>query len=305
MIVFGGDGRKLAPPPDTLRRACWELQGEWGKFLGTPVAARWFLSAAHVGGQPGDTLRFDSQFYTAIVCQPIPGTDIALWRVDRAFPRWAKLCEGDEVGREALYFGRGTARGSELMGKGWRWGPIDHKQSWGTNRIERVFKSKPYGELLFATFDRNAGPDEATLSDGDSGGGVFVKSRDGQWRLAGLNHDINPGNDGVDHFYSTSGRKDDLFRAALYDGRGLFLGPPDALKPLSGNKPLPTVVACQRLSAYLPEIRKILAQLDSAWPTRPALLETRLAKRGGAALAGASAIGVAAYTIYRRRNRVS
>ncbi len=305
MIVFGGDGRNVASPPDALRRACWDLQGEWGKFLGTPVAARWFITAAHVGGQPGDTFRFASQSYTAILSQTIPGTDIALWRVDRAFPRWATLCTGDEVGRAALYFGRGTARGLELPGKGWRWGPIDHKQSWGTNRIERVFTSKPYGELLFATFDSNSGPDEATLSDGDSGGGVFVKSREGLWRLAGLNHDINPGDDGVDRFYSATGRKDELFRAALYDGRGLFLGTPDALKSLSGNRPLPTVIAAQRLSAYLSAIQKILARPGSAWPARPALLETRLAKRGGVALAGASVLGVAAYTIYRSRRRVS
>ncbi|WP_395145911.1 hypothetical protein [Armatimonas sp.] len=301
MIVFGGTGRNLSPPPDTARRACWELQGEWGNFLGTPIAARWFVTAAHVGGQLGDVFVLAGRRYAAVAHEKIPGTDTALWRVDRDFPRWATLCEGDEQGWELFIVGRGTARGSELLGKGWRWGPIDHKKSWGMNRVGGFLKSKPYGELLLATFDKNAGPDEATLSDGDSGGGVFLKGRNGKWRLAGLNHDINPGDDGVDRFYSTTGRKDDLFRAALYDGRGLFLGPPDALKPVTGERSRPTVVAAQRLSAYRAEIARILAHPDRAYPDHAPLLQTRWGQRGSVALAGAVGVTVVALLHQKRR----
>ena len=301
MIVFGGAGRNLSPPPDTSRRACWELQGEWGNFLGIPIAARWFVTAAHVGGQLGDIFVLAGQRYAAVAHAKIPGTDIALWRVDRDFTRWATLCEGDEQGRELFIVGRGTARGDEIPGKGWRWGPIDHRLSWGSNRVESILKSKPYGALLLATFDKNAGPDEATLSDGDSGGGVFLKGRDSKWRLAGLNHDINPGDDGVDRFYSTTGRKDELFRAALYDGRGLFLGSPDALKPVAGDRPCPAVMAAQCLSTYRAEIARILAHPDSAYPDHPPLLQTRWGQRGGVAFAGA--VGVTVVALLRQKKR--
>lgn len=301
MIVFGGAGRNLSPPLDTARRACWELQGQWGNFLGTPIAARWFITAAHVGGQLGDSFVLAGRCYVAVAHEKITGTDITLWRVDRDFTRWATLCEGDEQGRELFIVGRGTARGDEIPGKGWRWGPIDHRLSWGSNRVEGILKSKPYGALLLATFDKNAGPDEATLSDGDSGGGVFLKGRDGKWRLAGLNHDINPGDNGVDRFYSTTGRKDELFRAALYDGRGLFLGTLDALKSVAGDRPRPTVMAAQRLSTYHAEIARILAHPGTAYPDRPPLLQTRLGRYGGGALLGATGVVIAALLHQKRR----
>lgn len=299
MIVFGGAGRNLSPPSDSARRACWELQGFWGKYLGTPLSAHWFVTADHVEGQVGDVFILGGQPYVAVAREKLPGTDTALWRVDRPFPRWATLCGGDEGGREILVMGRGTARGQEIPGKGWHWGAIDHRLSWGSNRVEGVLRSKPYGELLLATFDKEAGSDEAMLSTGDSGGGVFVKGRDGLWRLAGVNHDINPGDDGLDRFYSTSGRKDDLFRAALYDGRGLFLGPPDALKPIVGNKPHPTTMAAQRLSAYRSEIDRLLVRPSSAYPNQPPLLQTRWGQRGSVALAGA--VGVTLVALLRRK----
>jgi hypothetical protein len=299
LIVFGGAGRNLAPPSDAPRRACWDLQGQWGKYLGTPVAARWFVTAEHLGGQVGDLFLFAGQRYYAVAHERLPGTDIALWRVDRVFPRWATLSDGEEQGRELFIVGRGTARGRALVGKGWQWGSIDHQQSWGSNRVSGFLTSKAYGELLLASFDRDAGPDEATLSTGDSGGGVFLKGRDGLWRLAGINHDINPGDDGKDRFYSTSGRKDDLFRAALYDGRGLFLGPPDALKPIVGSAPQPTQLAAQRLSHYRTEIARLLAHPDSAYPDSPPLLQTRLGRYGGAALLGAA--GVALVALLRKK----
>lgn len=301
MIVLGGAGRNLTPPPDPARRACWELQGQWGKYLGTPIAARWFVTAEHVGGQVGDAFVLAGQHYLAVAREALPGTDTALWRVDRAFPRWATLCDGDELGRELFLVGRGTARGAELAGKGWQWGAIDHRQSWGRNQVSGFLTSKPYGALLLATFDHDAGPDESVLSTGDSGGGVFLKGRDGLWRLAGVNHDINPGDDGIDRFYSTSGRKDDLFRAALYDSRGLFLGTPEALKPVTGDTPCPTVMAAQRLSAYRSELAKILARPDRSYPSHPPLLQTRLGRYGGGALVGTVGAAVLARRFFAKK----
>lgn len=305
MIVFGGEGRNLSPPPDVERRACWELQGLWGKYLGTPIAPRWFLTAEHVGGQVGDAFILGETRHYAVARERILGTDLALWRVERPFPRWAELCPPDQDtrGRELFIVGRGTARGAELPGKGWHWGASDHRLSWGSNRVSGYRTSKPYGALLIATFDQGAGPDETTLSTGDSGGGVFLKGKDGRWRLAGINHDLNPGDDGKDRFYSPSGKKDELFRAALYDGRGLFLGPPDALAPVRGPQPQPAFLAAQRVSVYQRQLVELLARPDTAYPDTPPFFQTRLGRYGsGAALAGVTAT-TALLLLRRRRMR--
>lgn len=290
VIIVGGEGRNLAPPPDSARRACWELQGQWGDFLGTPVAARWFLTAEHVYGHVGDGFVFAGKRYSAVAVERLPGTDLALWRVDGTFPRWASLSGSKELGGEILILGRGTARGAELAGHGWRWGPEDHRLSWGSNQLSHFHKSFVYGKLLAWTFDAAQGPDEGALSSGDSGGAVFVKEAEGHWRLAGVNHDINPGADGVDRFYSLSGQKEGLFRAAIYEGRGLSLGPPEHLIPLSGAKPIPMTCAATPVAPYLAWIHKTLARPDTDFPTHAPLLQTQKGRRGGLLLAGLAAL---------------
>lgn len=281
VIVFGESGRNLSPPPDTARRACWELEGQWGKFLGTPVGSHWFLTADHVGGYVGDAFFFAGERYTAVAVEHLPGTDLALWRVSGSFPRWASLSTRNQVGQELFIVGRGTARGKELDQRGWHWGEEDYQMSWGTNWVSHLHQSDVVGELLAWTFDRGGDPNEGTLSSGDSGGGVFVKGEDGLWRLAGVNHDINPGTDGIDHFYSLTGKKEDLFRAAIYDGRGLLLGAPGKLVALSGTKPIPEVSVAAPVAPHLAWIRKILARSNDDYPSYPPLLETKIWRRGG------------------------
>jgi hypothetical protein len=73
--------------------------------------------------------------------------------------------------------------------------------------------------MLYATFDADAGSDEAHLADRDSGGGVFIQAPDGTWRLAGVGS-------AVDGRFSRSDDPHDAdygaFDAALLDVGGLY-----------------------------------------------------------------------------------
>jgi hypothetical protein len=68
--------------------------------------------------------------------------------------------------------------------------------------------------LLSATFDEGDGPDEAMLTGGDSGGGLFIR-RDGRWELAGVAF-------AVDGPFRLSADGENL-HAALFDMAGLFV----------------------------------------------------------------------------------
>jgi hypothetical protein len=72
------------------------------------------------------------------------------------------------------------------------------------------------GDLLQATFDATGGPNEAHLTAGDSGGGLFVQD-EGVWKLAGVNY-------GVDAKFSLSGENGTSFDAAIFDMGGLYFG---------------------------------------------------------------------------------
>ena len=74
-----------------------------------------------------------------------------------------------------------------------------------------------HGKLLRTPFDANAGPNEAHLSSGDSGGGVFVLNPStNRWEFAGVNLS-------VDGPFSFSMDGSNPFNAAMFDTIGLFV----------------------------------------------------------------------------------
>jgi hypothetical protein len=94
--------------------------------------------------------------------------------------------------------------------KGWRWGAADGVLRWGENVVAGKF-----GALLKFTFDRDAGPNEAHLSSGDSGGGIFVRE-DGIWKLAAINYAVEgPWKETLEGA---------TFNASLVDKGGLYRG---------------------------------------------------------------------------------
>ena len=231
----GDPSYNTTAPEGSLANSGWQFQGEWGRFLGTVIAPKYFVTASHIGGVVGDKFKLGGVEYTTTATFVDVDSDLRIWRIAESFPFFASLCtDGDEVGRALVVFGRGTQRGGrvEVEGttgnqtKGWFWGASDGAQRWGENRVESVvdgdaFPATPdgdtnrVGELLMAGFDAEGGPNEAHLSSGDSGGAVFLQ--DGPtWRLAGINYS-------VDGPYNTTDTGKG-FQAVLFDEGSLYKG---------------------------------------------------------------------------------
>lgn len=117
--------------------------------------------------------------------------------------------------------GRGGPRGADVFVggilHGWQDTSPDGVARWGSNTVSGIYSSA-IGDLLTASFSASGTAEEATLSNGDSGGGVFVNDG-GIWKLAGVNYSI----DGMFDTNNVVGDGSD-FNAALFDRGGLYQG---------------------------------------------------------------------------------
>jgi hypothetical protein len=164
-----------------------------------------------------------------------------LWQVNQSFSSYAPIYRGsDEVGRGLVVIGRGTQRGSVVevggQAQGWYWGAGDGVQRWGQNIVASAGTLPGYWQMLSAAFDAGAGPNEAHLSGGDSGGAVFIM--DGStWELAGINY-------AVDGFFQSIPPGGPDWIGAMYKQNGLY----DAITgdPYSG----PGSFYATRISSY-------------------------------------------------------
>ena len=270
VLIFGGDGRNEGAPTGALAGSGWQYEGQWGLFLGTAIGPHHFLTANHVGeGAAGNTqFVFQGTSYTAVERIYVPGTDLAIWRVDGTFSTYAPVYEGTgEVGGGIAVFGRGGPRDSEVRladgtPRGWYGGAYDGLQSWGTNVVSDIIDTNQpgqpqLGDLLAWTFDQNQGPNECYLSGGDSGGGVFLNDN-GVYKLAGINL-------GIEAYYSFVGNDSDKFLAAIYDARGLYLGDNnqyDYLAPSLPN-PVPSHAYATRVSSNLDFIKRVVPGVNA------------------------------------------
>ena len=204
LIFFetGDPNHNTSPPIDQDIASIWKLQGQWLSFVGTPIAPKYFITAAHVGGFAGMNFSINGTTYQTRKSFTAPGSDLKIWLICGTFTEYAEInTNEEEKGREALLFGRGTQRGNPILSedgilKGWLWGKRDRVLRWGRNRVSEVCSSNwkgnrdCFGDLLEFNFDAAGEPDEVHLSVGDSGGGVFLKSED-QWKLAGVNYAVS------------------------------------------------------------------------------------------------------------------
>lgn len=268
VILFATDDptKNTTTPGDN---SGWQFQGQFGPFLGTPIAPRFFITANHIGGDVGQPFYFHGETFITVATFPDPASDLRIWQVDHDFRTYAPLYLNtaggtSETGRELRVFGRGTQRGGPftLDGtlRGWGWGAIDSTQRWGSNIVTAV-PSSGGADYLQASFDSPAAggiPNEAHLSSGDSGGAVFLLE-DGLWKLAAINY-------AVDDLYSAP---DDNagFAAAIFDERGYYAKDNNGnfvQIPNSGS-PVPT-------SFYSTRIASRLAWIGSITGANPATL---------------------------------
>ncbi|MBI2924578.1 MAG: hypothetical protein HYY24_02610 [Verrucomicrobia bacterium] len=219
-------------PTGDLADSGWQYEGLWRNFLGTPIAPQYFITASHIGGAVGDQFIFRGTAYTTTAFSDDLASDLRIWRVCGSFPDFAPLyTQPNERNKPVVVFGRGTRRGAPvevagLLGaslKGWKWGAPDGAPRWGQNVVADVTNgdgigplsgNASVGELLKMTFDGAGGEtEEAHLSGGDSGGGLFIK--DGEvWKLAGINY-------AVDGPYNTASDGTG-FEAVIFDEGGLY-----------------------------------------------------------------------------------
>jgi len=209
-----------AAPTGILAGSGWQYQGEWNGFSGTPIASHYFVTAQHIGGANGDVFQWNNLSFTTINHFDDPSSDLRIWQVRETFSTFAPLYTlSDEVGKPLVVIGRGTQRGEAVTvnGKvhGWQPGTFDRVQRWGQNVVASTTSDSPGGEQLTATFDATGGENEADLSEGDSGGAVYIQ--DGSiWKLAGINYAVD-GN----YNNTTTGPG---FAADLFDYGGLYNG---------------------------------------------------------------------------------
>lgn len=181
-------------PTGALAGSGWAWQ--MGPAGGTVISPSHILTAAHLGLWTNSIITWDGLGYRVAEAVDAPDSDLRLLRVSGRFGNWASLNTAtNEVGQSVVLFGRGGPRGDAVLGTvqeqstlcGWSWLPSDQVLRWGTNRIAGLQTATPEnpGEYLVASFDADGGDDEATVSVGDSGGGVFLQ-QDGTWVLAGV-----------------------------------------------------------------------------------------------------------------------
>lgn len=234
----------------------WNLEGEFGSFLGTPIAPHFFLSAAHIG-QAGGNFVFGGVTYTLGANFYDPYSDLNIWQVSETFPAFAPLyTKNNEKGLRLVAIGRGTQRGGEILLnnelRGWAWGTYDARQRWGENLVADIvtFTSGP-DDAIYATFDQNGLPDECHFSVGDSGGAIFIL--DGSvWKLAGINYAV----DGP--LYTDSSGAGE-FTAALFESRGFYYS--DGANPpnyVQITTPTPTGLYATRISSKLAWIYSVI-----------------------------------------------
>ncbi|GEP45904.1 PEP-CTERM sorting domain-containing protein [Brevifollis gellanilyticus] len=228
-------------PTGIYQDSGWAYEGKFGSFLGTMIGDQYFITARHVGPQGSSFVStadfngvadinytIDSSANGGAGFWDIAGTDLRVFKINETFSTWAPLYTGNlELGSTLVTFGRGGPRGAEVVTDdpgppvadvlhGWRTTGADGVARWGANVVSGIVSSN-VGSLLSAEFNAASGINEATLSPGDSGGGVFIQVA-GQWYLAGVNY-------AVDGLFDTNNTIDALeFEAALFDMGGFYVG---------------------------------------------------------------------------------
>jgi hypothetical protein len=253
VVVMGSQGNNFinAPPssgftntPTGVNVESYEGLGGQNSIVGVPISSRYLLSAYHLGtgstvfhynNDTNTTSNYNIQFVSEI-----GDSDIALWEIapsnSASFTWWAPLDSTDPtnlVTHASTFYvlGDGTVRGSAVTG-GWAQGASTPDNtapgivSWGTNTIATIYTQTDPGDVnhnagnyIAYGFYQGGGSNEAILSSGDSGGGLFVKNLiTNQWELAGINY-------GVNEVWDTSG-PNTIYNAdssSLYNTNGYYM----------------------------------------------------------------------------------
>ncbi len=265
----GDPAYNTSAPSGALTKSGWQYEGFWstslelstnlyaaGNFLGTPIAPQFFITAAHIYGSTNDVFVFHGVAYHPVAQFTSLDSDLSIWQVAETFPYYAPLyTSSGEANSPVAVFGRGTQSGEPVVvggqTNGWLWvEPSDSVERWGESQVSSITNGGTgVGDLLRCTFDAGVGSNACDLSEGDSGGGLFIEDG-GVWKLAGINY-------GVDGPFSNA-VNGTAFNASLLDVRGLFAEISGSWQFMSGAQPIPTAFYSTRISANLDWIESVI-----------------------------------------------
>lgn len=229
VVIIGSSAGNTSAPTDPDLAVRWDQVGNFGSFMGTPIASQFFVTAEHIGNLTGQSITFlDASSYTTTARFTDPNSDLAIYQISGTFPsdKIVPMYEGGFSTNQAMtIFGRGRSRtDTAIVGerfpagtedKGWTWGSFTGNRSWGTNTLDGTSDQGAAGLQLAYQFDQGAGSNEGALSTNDSGGPVFMVES-GEVRLAGINYAVGP----VNVRESATGP---TLTGSLYDYGGLYL----------------------------------------------------------------------------------
>ncbi len=87
VILFrtGDPNENTTEPSGSLAGSGWQYEGQFGSFLGTPIAPHFFLTATHIG-TAGPVITFQGVNYTLTRQFADPKSDLSIWQVAETFP---------------------------------------------------------------------------------------------------------------------------------------------------------------------------------------------------------------------------
>jgi len=201
IVIHAADEHISFGPPPTS----W--MGHWGsKGSCVAIAPNHVVTTYHLGGGVGTSVDIAGRTVRVAEVFDDVGADLRVARITTAggapanLSKYAPLYTADEETSVASFAlgGRGKVRGEPLVSDGQPYGYLQDSNPggvvWGLNRVDKLFSTSYDGRIIYrlqADFD---GPDdldnlprEATIADGDSGGGWFgyVENR---YFLIGLSH---------------------------------------------------------------------------------------------------------------------
>ncbi|MCC5830644.1 MAG: PEP-CTERM sorting domain-containing protein [Phycisphaeraceae bacterium] len=226
VVIYDPDGAFRLTGPTPNDNYFFDIQGNYGVGMATPIAPNYLLSVKHLNVPSNNVVTFLSSSpnagqYSVVQVIDHADSDLRLIKIDQPLAMWADPYFGNgEVGKDVILTGRGTQVGDPvfLSGelRGWEWGTFDGVRSWGENTITAKTTVNVAGTntpALRWTFDPIAGANQGQLTERDSGGGVFFEE-DGRWYLAGINAAVEA------PFKKSSGGED--IWAALFNVRNFF-----------------------------------------------------------------------------------
>ncbi|MEZ5387476.1 MAG: trypsin-like serine protease [Prosthecobacter sp.] len=231
----GDANHNISAPTGSYENSGWQYEVQYGSFLGTIIGSQYIITAQHIGLQSSTIVHngifnggsdvvynIDASFNGGAGYWDVAGTDLRILKVQELFPYYAPIYTGVlQPGLTLVTHGMGGPRGDEvLVGgdlQGWKHGVYDGTARWGSNTVDSLYASA-LGILIKSSFSANGTTEEASLSVGDSGGGVFVNDN-GIWKLAGVNYSV----DGLFDTNTIVGDGSE-FDAALFERDGLYQG---------------------------------------------------------------------------------